>query len=670
MTAALEHLRLYVLAAVDRLIHEASLAVGGRLALHEEFPFLASYEPHLRRAGAGDHHDTAWWERRLADHEVGPGDRLPLVRLSQAAALDRPAVLLLVTIGLVDDDARFGAFFSRLQGTPDNTRPTAGLLAGFFGEPDDSGAVRTRLARLRALALVEVVNPAAPRSEWALAVPGPVSEALRGEAPSAGARHAPLAELHADEPMVLPAHLGDAPARFAALLACGEARALVVRGPEHNGRRTFVRAVARALGRGILELPAAPREDGARHRVMGPVATLLHALPVIVGDPGAGETLEAPALPGYTGPIAFVLGHQGGLVGAGAEAALSCALDLPGPTERREHWRRGLGASPRLDALVERFRMSSGNIRRATTLARAHAAMAGRADVELGDIQRAARSLHRQALETLAVPLPAGGDWTELAVSAETMRELRVLESRCRHRERLAGHVGAALARHLTPGVRALFQGPSGTGKTLAARLLAAALDMDLYRVDLPSVVSKYIGETERNLARLFSLAEELDVILLFDEGDSLLARRTGVSSSNDRYANLETNYVLQRIESFEGVLIVTTNAPDAIDDAFQRRLDVVVDFRAPDVAERWSIWQLHLPDRHAVDEGLLRDVAARCALSGGQIRNAVLHATTLSLDEGAPLRTEHLEDALLREYRKMGVICPLRKLSVAAGGR
>src|SRR5205085_9337809 len=130
----------------------------------------------------------------------------------------------------------------------------------------------------------------------------------------------------------------------------------------------------------------------------------------------------------------------------------------------------------------------------------------------------------------------------------------------------------------------------SGTGKTLAARLLAAALRMDLYRLDLSAVVNKYIGETEKNLNQVFARAEELDVLLLLDEGDALLTRRTDVQTSTDRYANLETNYLLQRLESFEGILIVTTNAINRIDDAFKRRMDVVVDFRPPDVAERWTI--------------------------------------------------------------------------------
>jgi SpoVK/Ycf46/Vps4 family AAA+-type ATPase len=136
------------------------------------------------------------------------------------------------------------------------------------------------------------------------------------------------------------------------------------------------------------------------------------------------------------------------------------------------------------------------------------------------------------------------------------------------------------------------------------------------------------------------------------------------VQTSNDRYANLETNYLLQRIESFEGILIVTTNAGDRIDSAFQRRMDVVIDFSPPDPRERWAIWQLHLPANHSIDHSSLEEVAGRCALTGGQIRNAALHASLLALNNGGSLTTDYLVEAVRREYRKSGGVCPLRSKS------
>jgi SpoVK/Ycf46/Vps4 family AAA+-type ATPase len=248
------------------------------------------------------------------------------------------------------------------------------------------------------------------------------------------------------------------------------------------------------------------------------------------------------------------------------------------------------------------------------------------------------------------------------------MEELHALEHRCHHRERLQATLAAATDNQPNCGVRALFSGPSGTGKTLAARVLASVLQMDLYRLDLSSVVNKFIGETEKNLSRVFSRAEELDVILLLDEGDALLTQRTTVQTSNDRYANLETNYLLQRLESFEGILIVTTNAGERIDSAFRRRMDVVVEFRPADASERWLIWQLQLPSTHAVDGAFLGELSGRCALSGGQVRNAALHACLLALDDGGVVTARHLEAAVQREYRKAGAVCPLRPARAAAG--
>jgi len=305
--------------------------------------------------------------------------------------------------------------------------------------------------------------------------------------------------------------------------------------------------------------------------------------------------------------------------------------------------------------------MTGGNIRRAAAVARATAALGGRAAVTADDVREAGRALSREALDTLAahVPPPLAGEWDQLAVRDETRRELLDLELRCRHRERLGDTLRAGPA---GAGVRALFRGPSGTGKTLAARVLAGVLHMDLYRLDLSALVDKYVGETEKNLDRVLSRAEELDVLLLLDEGDALLTQRTGVQTANDRWANLETNFLLQRLESFEGILLVTTNAGDRIDSAFERRMDVVVDFRPADAQERWEIWRLHLPEPHAVDDEFLADVARRCALSGGQIRNAVLHASLHALDGGGPVTAPLLETAIRREYRKSGAVCPLRQ--------
>jgi SpoVK/Ycf46/Vps4 family AAA+-type ATPase len=293
------------------------------------------------------------------------------------------------------------------------------------------------------------------------------------------------------------------------------------------------------------------------------------------------------------------------------------------------------------------------------------ATLAGGRQAADTDVLEALRTLNREALDALARRVPAEGDWSCLSASPRTLNELQHLESRCRHRE----HLPAMLEAVPAVGVRALFTGPSGTGKTLAARLLAARLQKDLYQLDLSAVVNKYIGETEKNLSRVLEAAEELDVILLLDEGDALLGQRTDVQNANDRYANLETNFLLQRFESYEGILLVTTNArAGRIDSAFERRMDVTVEFHPPDEEERWGLWNSHLPRGRDVNEDFLSEVVSRCDFSGGQIRNATLHAALLALDNGGIISTAALEAAIRREYMKQGGVCPLRRFSEITG--
>ena len=201
----------------------------------------------------------------------------------------------------------------------------------------------------------------------------------------------------------------------------------------------------------------------------------------------------------------------------------------------------------------------------------ARAALDGRATVTSEDVRQACRTLNRQTLDTLATRLECQGTWNDLVLTGNATEKLLELERRCRYREQLLSHLGPAFgpAANGNRGVRALLTGPSGTGKTLAARILSAELGKDLYRVDLAAVINKYIGETEKNLHRVLSIAESQDIVLLLDEGDSVMGSRTDIKSSNDRYANLETNYLLQRLETYQGVVLVTTNLGDNIDQAF-----------------------------------------------------------------------------------------------------
>jgi len=211
----------------------------------------------------------------------------------------------------------------------------------------------------------------------------------------------------------------------------------------------------------------------------------------------------------------------------------------------------------------------------------------------------------------------------------------------------------------LGAGVNALFSGASGTGKTMAAQVVAGALGLDLYRIDLSRVVSKYIGETEKNLGRIFDQAEASNAILFFDEADALFGKRSEVKDAHDRYANIEIGYLLQKMEEFRGVTILATNLRQNMDDAFVRRLAFHVHFPLPGERDRVRIWRGVLPRALPVDADVdLEVLGRRFQVSGGNIRNAALAAAFLAADEGAPVAMRHLVLGMRREFQKMGKAC------------
>jgi hypothetical protein len=635
--APAEHFRL--------LFYGAVLEIRAALPrLESKLGFLRGY--HAQLDAIEPRTPREWWQELAAWEDPD----LPLARLRASAALLPDDLGVLALAGCVEEDGRFGAVFEAAHGAPGHPRPTIGLLSAWRPDRD----VRAAASRLVGAGMLEEPDHALPRMAWPLSPALAPWDVLRGdvrrdlcEGVSLRPPGAPLADL------IVAPRLAQPLRRFPELLASGEAGALIVRGPSHAGRRTVAAAVAQALGRRTLELDPRTLEPPAWRRC-GALATLLGAIPMLVLDPGPGEAVTVPSLPAYRGPRMIVLGRTGAATGTGTDDAVTLELGIPATGERERHWRSMLGDAPAglAATLAGRHRMTGGHIRRAAVLARAEAALAGRGEVTAADVRRGRAHLHRRLLETHA-ELVQPARWSDLCVAADTAAELELLAARCRLREQLGDGPGAV-------GVRALLAGPSGTGKTLAARALASALEVDLYRLDLATVVDKYIGNTEKHLASVLAAAEEADIALLVDEGDALLGERTAVRSSTDRYANLETNYLLARLESFEGVIFITTNAPDRVDGAFARRMDVVVDFRPPQPAERRAIWDIHLPDGHAVGADELIEVSARCALTGGQIRNAAQHARLLALDGCAPLAGELLRASVQREYRKAGEPCPL----------
>lgn len=677
-TAATTHYHLVIYAVIAHMLSNLDplSGQGEPASILDAFPFLAEYRSALAVQEPVDlapDERPDWWDARLAHWEHEARENLPLRRLADVIGLSAFEVRLLVAAGLVEEDIRFGALFAGLQEPLQARRPCIGLLGWLVGAPSEDAWPACR--SLLDLGVLVADNRAEPRSEWVLRVPPPLWDAIRGQPvhrPAIGLQHQPASDFPALDDLILPGDLHSQVARLPALLVSGQVQALVLRGMRGTGRRTLLGSLAGVLGRDVLLWDEGTPGDDT-WRLIGPLATLTGAMPVLRCDPGPGAMLDLPALFAYGSPVGIAMGRSGGLQGPLVEQALTVTLSPPDALARRRFWQVAMGingkakqiarvaiAADTLTEIGERFLLTGGVIHRAAAIASTYAALAGRESLTEVDVRQASQALNRQALETLATHLPAAAHWADLVVGPVTVRELDALERRCRNREHLQARAGRAFDGSLNRGVRALFSGPSGTGKTLAARALAASLEMDLYRVDLAAVVNKYIGETERNLNQVLSRAEELDVVLLLDEGDALMAQRTDVRNSNDRYANLETNYLLQRLEVYEGIVIVTTNALQRIDPAFLRRLDVVVDFLPPEVAERWLIWQSHLPEDHAISAAYLEEVASRCALTGGQIRNAALHATLLASDNG-PVADQHLAESIQREYRKAGAAYPMR---------
>jgi len=325
----------------------------------------------------------------------------------------------------------------------------------------------------------------------------------------------------------------------------------------------------------------------------------------------------------------------------------------PGTAERRDLWRAALGETAdglngSVDALAAQFELGPDGIRAAVV------ATVGRApDDVAGALWEACRSQSRPGLDALAQRIDPVATWDDLVLPERELELMRGLGAHVRCRTTVLDDWGFATQGSRGLGVSALFAGASGTGKTMAGEVLANELGLDLYRIDLSQVVSKYIGETEKNLRRVFDAAESGGAILLFDEADALFGKRTEVRDSHDRYANIEVSYLLQRMEAYRGLAVLTTNMKEAIDAAFLRRLRFVITFPFPDASHRAEIWRRVFPDRTPID-GLRWQDLARLSVAGGSIRSIALNGAFLAADADEPVTMRHLAQAARSEYLKL----------------
>ena len=316
----------------------------------------------------------------------------------------------------------------------------------------------------------------------------------------------------------------------------------------------------------------------------------------------------------------------------------------------------GVRLDGHLEKVVEQFDLETDMIDKGIAMARITAGMRDGREAEPGfdDLWSACRELTRRGLDGLAQSIAPCYDWEDIVLPQSCLEQLKDIASQVANRSVVYERWGFGEKLNRGRGIGVLFSGPSGTGKTMAAEVLANHLKLDLYRIDLSAVVSKYIGETEKNLRRVFDAAEQCGAILFFDEADALFGKRSEVKDSHDRYANIEVNYLLQRMEEYRGLAILATNMRSLLDQAFLRRLRFQVDFPFPDASYRLSIWRKAFPSRATVGE-LDHDFLARLEIPGGNIKNIALNAAFMAARDGMSIEMRHIMRATKREYDKIG---------------
>jgi hypothetical protein len=591
-----------------------------------------------------------------------------LATLAERVGLDEVDIDIVVAALAPDIDSRFEKLFGFLHDDLTRRRASVGLVLELLGRPLDAAAERNRFAAGAALlrcGLLIVEELDRPFLSRPLRVPDHVASLLLG-----GIAVDPLLI-----PYLVPCIDIDSP-QVGLLAAAFRAGSGLIHLVEGSGGAAVHLAFAAGWSCGhssiIVDLSKAPTSD------LDGLVTALLQHQALTGDglivrvvedlaqraPHSIERLASAPL-----PVALVGSSPWNPVWS---ASVPDAMSIPDllHDESAAIWRSALSGTSVADndvQLVSRsFRLTPEQISRA-----ARAAILGRSPdhstVDFAALAGGARAQSASALDRLARRLEPVAVWADLILPDDVLRLLHELPARVHWREQVMSDWGLARGWR-GRGIAALFAGPSGTGKTTAAEVIAADLGYDIHVVDLSSVVDKYIGETEKKLEVIFTEAERTNTVLLFDEADAIFGKRSEVKDARDRYANIEVSYLLQRIERFSGLAILTTNLGANLDEAFTRRLDVVVDFPRPDVDARESIWRHEFRPTVPVDEIDFEFCAASFDLTGGNIRNVVITAAYQAAEAGRAVSMVDVVAAVQREYRKMGRLCLVSEFGRYAG--
>jgi hypothetical protein len=568
--------------------------------------------------------------------------------------------VLLLCAG-VELDAGVGVACAAAHGDPARQQPTFGLALAALPEPHWSALGPD--APLRHWRLIEVGQASGtPLTACPLRIDEHVLHLL------AGVHHGDEQLAGLVEPVVGAAPLVPSHARLAERIASVWSRratplpAIVLSGHDGVAKRDVAAAACARLGLslveiGVPEIPATLAGLVALLRLYEREALLTGtALYADAGELDPGSPGQAAALVRLVerapGPV--LVGVRDGLGGL-RRATVQLDVGRPTAAEQRELWLAHIGDAGaeldgQVDTLTGQFDLNGPRIR-----ASVEEALGAAGDgVELARaLWDAGRARARASLDDLAQRIEPVATWRELVLPEESLELLHELASQVRHRGMVYERWGFGATGQRGLGISALFTGPSGTGKTMAAEVLASDLRLDLFRIDLSGVVSKYIGETEKNLRRVFDAAEEGGAVLFFDEADALFGKRSEVKDSHDRYANIEVNYLLQRMEAYRGMAVLATNQKGALDPAFLRRIRFVVSFPFPDAAARAEIWRRVFPAATPT-AGLDPKLLAQLTVVGGNIRNIAVNAAFVAAGAGAPVTMRHLLRAARMEFAKL----------------
>lgn len=610
-----------------------------------------------------------------------------LVRLFQ---LTEPEACLLVAAVAPDLDVRYERLFAYLQDDVMRRRATVDLAIRLFGDLHEATGARILLtvnAPLRRAGLITIRKvddePASSLLARGLESDERIVDYLLGS----DEIDERLRGVAAVDPSAAPGGLPDALARrldgLAASLANRPDRSIVVfAGAAGSGKRRAASYLAACAGLRQLTVDTArflrsdlPIADAVRlvlrEATLQEASVYWAAADAIWSDDERATRLRyalADALAEWDVIVAMGL-HESAPVPPilGTIPLLRLILPALSVQERLACWRSTLTGHPvavdlgeALPDLAARFRLTAGQIVDAVGLARSHVPLdngdeAPRDELTVSSLYAASRALSARLLTTLAQEVQFTVGWDAIVLPGDSLQQLHELCDTVRVRGKLLELWGLARTMPLGRGVTALFSGPPGTGKTLAASIVAFELGLPLYRIDLAGIVSKWIGETPKNIDQIFRMAEGSNAILLFNEAEALFGKRSEVRDSHDRYANIEISYLLEKMELYEGVAILATNMRQQMDEAFVRRLTFQVGFPAPDAADRERIWKTVWPHELPRSPDVDFDRLAQFKFTGGNIKNVVLAAASRAATEGGPVTMAHLLRGVTREYQKVG---------------